>query len=61
MTANLEGKVAVVTGAGSGLGRASAVALARAGASVVVSDVNDEAGAETVTIARHRRQRGVRM
>ena len=28
MTANLDGKVAVVTGAGSGLGRASAVALA---------------------------------
>jgi NAD(P)-dependent dehydrogenase (short-subunit alcohol dehydrogenase family) len=46
--ANLEGKVAVVTGAGSGLGRASAVALAGAGAAVVVSDVADDAGRETV-------------
>ena len=50
MTANLEGKIAVVTGAGSGLGRASTVALARAGASVVVSDVNDDGGAETVAL-----------
>jgi NAD(P)-dependent dehydrogenase (short-subunit alcohol dehydrogenase family) len=50
MTANLEGKVALVTGAGSGLGRASAVALAAVGAAVVVSDVNDEAGAETADL-----------
>ncbi|HYQ69584.1 SDR family NAD(P)-dependent oxidoreductase, partial [Actinophytocola sp.] len=38
---SLEGKVAVVTGAGSGLGRAEALALARAGADVVVNDVAD--------------------
>jgi NAD(P)-dependent dehydrogenase (short-subunit alcohol dehydrogenase family) len=48
MTGRLDGKVAVVTGGGSGLGRASAVALAAAGASVLVSDVNDDGGAETV-------------
>jgi NAD(P)-dependent dehydrogenase (short-subunit alcohol dehydrogenase family) len=47
-TSALTGKVAVVTGSGSGIGRASAQALARAGAAVMVSDVNDDGGAETV-------------
>jgi NAD(P)-dependent dehydrogenase (short-subunit alcohol dehydrogenase family) len=46
----LAGKVAVVTGAGSGIGRASARALAAAGAAVVVSDVDDDGGAETVAL-----------
>lgn len=47
MTA-MQGKVAIVTGAGSGIGRAVAVALAQAGASVVVSDVVEQSGQETV-------------
>jgi NAD(P)-dependent dehydrogenase (short-subunit alcohol dehydrogenase family) len=44
----VEGKVALVTGAGSGIGRASALALAREGARVVVSDL-DEASGKAVT------------
>jgi NADP-dependent 3-hydroxy acid dehydrogenase YdfG len=41
------GKVAVVTGAGSGIGQALALELARSGASVAISDVNTEGLAET--------------
>ncbi|MBB2893022.1 3-hydroxybutyrate dehydrogenase [Flexivirga oryzae] len=40
---DLSGKRALVTGAGSGIGEACAVALAAAGASVTVADVNEEA------------------
>ncbi len=46
----LSGKIALVTGAGSGIGRKSAATLAREGAAVVVSDVNEEGGRETVDI-----------
>jgi NAD(P)-dependent dehydrogenase (short-subunit alcohol dehydrogenase family) len=44
------GKVVIVTGAASGIGRATAVLFAREGASVVVSDVNDDGGSETVAM-----------
>ena len=46
----LAGKVAIVTGGGSGLGRASAVALAAAGAKVAVGDVDDPGAIETVAM-----------
>ncbi len=46
--ARVDNKVALVTGAGSGLGRASALRLAEEGARVVVTDLNAEGGAETV-------------
>lgn len=45
----LDGRTAIVTGASSGIGRASAIKLAAAGASVIVADVNVEGGQETVT------------
>jgi len=44
------GKVAIVTGASSGVGRTSALFYAREGAKVVVSDNNEEAGQETVRL-----------
>jgi len=44
----MEGKVALVTGAGAGIGRAAALAFAREGARVVVSDVVADGGEETV-------------
>src|SRR5690349_15472082 len=46
-TAHCTGKVAFVTGAANGIGRAAALAFARAGASVVVSDVAETGNAET--------------
>ena len=45
-------KVALVTGSGSGIGRATAIAFARQGARVVVSDINPQAGEETVAHIR---------
>lgn len=46
----MKGKVALVTGAASGIGRASALALAREGASVCVSDINVEGAEETARL-----------
>jgi NAD(P)-dependent dehydrogenase (short-subunit alcohol dehydrogenase family) len=42
--------VAIVTGSGAGIGRASAIRLAKEGASVVVADINPEGGYETVAL-----------
>ncbi len=45
---NLENKVAVITGAGSGIGRATALLFAKEGAKIVVSDINEENGKSVV-------------
>lgn len=45
---SFENKVVIVTGASSGIGLATAKAFAREGAKVVISDINEQAGQETV-------------
>ncbi len=64
MAALLDGKVAVITGAGSGIGRSTAVLLARHGAAIHVADVNEAPAQETARAIeqaggcpRRRRQR----
>jgi 3-oxoacyl-[acyl-carrier protein] reductase len=46
----LDGKVALITGAASGQGRAAAVLFARHGARIVIADVNDDGARETVRL-----------
>jgi NAD(P)-dependent dehydrogenase (short-subunit alcohol dehydrogenase family) len=51
MAERLTGKVALVTGAGSGIGRAMSLRFAAEGASVVVSDINEEAAKDVAAAA----------
>jgi len=44
----LTNRVAIITGAGSGIGRTSAILFAKEGAKIVVADINDSGGQETV-------------
>lgn len=46
----IDGKVAIVTGSGNGIGRASAIRLAQAGGKVVVADIERESADETVRL-----------
>ena len=52
MARRFEDKVALVTGAASGIGRSSALAFASEGARVVVSDVDISGGEETVAMIK---------
>src|ERR1700752_1979042 len=54
----LEGRIALVTGAGSGIGRATAALFANEGAQVVVNDVNREAAEATLKAMGNARERG---
>ncbi len=48
----LEGRVAVITGGGSGMGRATTLRFLDEGASVIVADFNAQTGAETLALAK---------
>ena len=54
MAGLLKGKVSLVTGAASGIGRAASLVMSREGATVVVSDVNADGGAETLDAIKER-------
>lgn len=48
----LTGKVALITGAGSGMGRATSVLFAQEGAKVIVADIDPKTGNETITLIK---------
>src|ERR1700712_3413604 len=59
MTQKLDGKVALITGSGRGIGRAIALKLASEGASIVVNDLDIEPAQETVKAIREAGGRAV--
>ncbi|MBU3924949.1 SDR family NAD(P)-dependent oxidoreductase, partial [Patescibacteria group bacterium] len=48
----LENKVTIITGAGSGIGKETAILFAKEGARVVVADINEKTGEEVATTIR---------
>jgi len=57
MADRVENKVALITGGGSGIGRATALLFGREGAKVLVADYNAEGGESTVKTSRKRAAR----
>ena len=56
---SLDGKVALVTGAGAGIGQAAALAMAREGATIVIADRNPAGGATTLEMLKARGGQGL--
>src|SRR5271165_7081091 len=54
MSRPLEGKVALITGAGSGIGRATALLFGEQGARLVLADIDDSGGAATAELIAER-------
>ncbi len=52
MAGRVSGKVALITGGGSGIGRAAAILFAREGAKVMIADYNREGGEQTVKMIK---------
>jgi NAD(P)-dependent dehydrogenase (short-subunit alcohol dehydrogenase family) len=52
-SSSMAGRIALITGSASGIGRASALAFSAAGAQVIVSDVDTSGGMETVELITH--------
>jgi len=48
MMKKLEGKVAIITGTAGGIGKGMATAFVKEGATVVIIDLNEEAGNQTI-------------